>query len=454
MATEIVMPRLSDTMDRGTVAKWNKQTGDRVKRGEVLLEIETDKANMDLESYADGILARIMVKEGETAEVGAPIGLVAKDEAELEQLQGDVGAGLVPAQDAGPAQTARPAGTVSGDVGAGLVPAQDAPPTQTARPAGTVSRDVGAGLVPAQDAPAAQFAAAPSPDGATRVKASPLARRIAEQRGLDLARIPGTGPGGRIVRDDVESFTPPQPTPPYSAPSLVSQPLAASSDEEIQLSRMQLTVGRRLSESIFTAPHFYVTAEIDMTHAVRMRTQINEAEPELKVSFNDLVVKAAAVSLRKFPQVNASLQDGKLIRHGRVNIGIAVDLPGGLIVPVMKDVDRKGLREITTEAKALVAAAREAKLKPDNFEGGTFTVSNLGMFGVDQFTAIINPPESAILAVGAIQEKPVVVKGEVVIRSRIRVTLSCDHRVIYGADAAGFLAEMRRTLEHPVLALL
>lgn len=421
MATEIVMPRLSDTMDRGTIAKWNKQAGDRVKRGDVLLEIETDKANMDLESYAEGILARIMVKEGEVAEVGAPIGVVAKDEVELQKLQSSGPGGEAPTQEL-----------------------EVRPVTQTADKAGRVEKSSGNGALTTE---------AEMTHGSDRLKASPLARRIAEQSGIDLATVRGTGPGGRIVRQDVESVTAIS-TPTRELPVMPPSAAPSEADEEVTLSRMQLTVGRRLSASKFTAPHFYVTLEIDMTHAVRMRVQINEAESDLNVSFNDLVVKAAGVALRRHAAVNSSFQDGKIIRHGRVNVGIAVDLPGGLIVPVMKDVDRKGLREITRETKALVVAAREAKLKPDSFEGGTFTVSNLGMFGVDQFTAIINPPESAILAVGAIVEKPVVVNGEVVVRSRMRVTLSCDHRVIYGAEAAAFLAELRRTLEHPVLAIL
>ena len=422
------MPRLSDTMDRGTIAHWNKKAGDRVKRGEVLLEIETDKANMELESYSDGILAKIMVAEGETANVGAPIGIVAKDEAELKEI--DSGSAGVAAQSS---ENGKPE---PAEAAAAQVPE----PTEAVSPAA-------------------------SENG--RVKASPLARRIAQQRGIDLSHVTGTGPGGRIVREDVESFVPlgasasqPAPVAP-GYPEAVGKPQPAAheqappaADEQVPLTRMQQTVATRLAQSMSTAPHFYVTAEIDMTHAVRMRAQINDAEPDLKVSFNDLVVKAAGVTLRKFPQINASFNGAGITRRADVNIGIAVDLPGGLIVPVLKHVDRKGLREIATETKDLVAAAREARLKPDSFEGGTFTVSNLGMFGVDQFTAIINPPESAILAVGAIAEKPVVVDGQIVIRSRMRVTLSCDHRVIYGADAAAFLAELRRTLEHPVLALL
>ena len=217
---------------------------------------------------------------------------------------------------------------------------------------------------------------------------------------------------------------------------------------------MQQAVARRLSESKIAAPHFYVTTEIDMTHAVRFREQINDAEPDLRLTFNDLMVKAVGVVLEKFPSVNASYQDGKVVRHAAVHVGVAVDLPDGLIVPVVKDVNKKSLRDVALETKRLIAASREARLKQENLEGGTFTVSNLGMYGVDQFTAIINPPESAILAVGAIVEKPVVVKGEIAVRQRMRVTLSSDHRVIYGGIAAQFLAELRRTLEHPVLAVL
>lgn len=429
MPTEIVMPRLSDTMDRGTIAHWNKQIGESVARGDVLVEIETDKATMELESYADGFLAAISVRDGETAAVGAPIGLVAKDRAELTDLQ---------------------RGDNIRDVPGGTDSVADAAATETTGRAAPASMAGGATALVSSDSP-------PS-DGSARIKASPLAKRVAEQRGLDLAAIPGTGPGGRITKSDVEEFAPDGPSTGTRGldvePASAATQSSATEDETVALTRMQMTVGRRLGESKAAAPHFYVTSEIDMTHAARMRAQINEAEPLLKVSFNDLIVKAAGVALKAFPQINASYRDGTVVRHAGVNVGIAVDLPGGLIVPVLKGVDRKTLRQITTETKQLVAAAREAKLKPDNFEGGTFTVSNLGMFGVDQFTAIINPPESAILAVGAIVEKPVVVNGEIVIRSRMRVTLSSDHRVIYGADAAAFLAELRRTLEHPVLALV
>lgn len=429
MSTEIVMPRLSDTMERGTIAHWNKKSGDSVKKGEVLLEIETDKANMELESYSDGILARIIVQEGETAAVGTPIGLVAGDETELKDLERDSPRGGNPAKEVAKS-SGRPARRPDA--------AKTSPVTQ------------------------AEQADAPS-NGDVRIKASPLARRIAQRNDVDLTVVSGTGPGGRIVREDVESYAENRPaagqarirstrTEDREAPA--GKRRSASGDREVPLSRMRQTVATRLSQSMTTAPHFYVTSEIDMTHAIRMRAQINDAEPDLDLSFNDLIVKASSVVLTRFPQVNASYLEGKIVQHGRVNIGIAVDIPGGLIVPVVKDIDRKGLRDIAAETKILVAGAREGRLKPDNFEGGTFTISNLGMYGIDQFTAIINPPESAILAVGAIQEKPVVFEGQIAVRSRMRVTLSCDHRVVYGAEAAAFLAELRRTLEYPVLVLL
>jgi pyruvate dehydrogenase E2 component (dihydrolipoamide acetyltransferase) len=419
---EIVMPRLSDTMDRGTVARWMKQTGDPVKRGEVLLEIETDKANMDLESYADGILARIIVTEGETAEVGTPIGIVAANEDELKEIQQAAAGGSSPS-----------------------------------------TREPEKVVTPVREAPADVVHTATDTNGSGRIKASPLAKRVAEERGVDLSRVTGTGPGGRITREDVEKVAQQPQAVPASAPAPQPIPVAVpapvapaplENDEEIQLTRMQQAVARRLSESKISAPHFYVTTEIDMTHSVRFREQINDAEPDLRLTFNDLIVKAVGVVLEKFPAVNASYQDGKVVRHAAVNVGVAVDLPDGLIVPVLKDVNKKSLSDVAGETKRLIAASREGRLKQGDLEGGTFTVSNLGMYGVDQFTAIINPPESAILAIGAIVEKPVVVDGEIVVRRRMRVTLSSDHRVIYGGIAAQFLAELRRTLEHPVLAVL
>jgi pyruvate dehydrogenase E2 component (dihydrolipoamide acetyltransferase) len=429
MSVEIVMPRLSDTMDTGTIARWNKQVGDRVKRGEVLLEIETDKANMDLESYADGILAKIMVREGESAPVGAPIGIVAENEEELQRLQEPVSAG----SSQPPAATAAETGQSS--------PVREAQGT----------------------APRLQVAEAPS----ERIKTSPLARRIAEEHNVDLRSVKGTGPAGRITREDVEAYlkqvhvpakeaasaevareAPPPPAPAIVAPT-------GAEEELVPMTRLQQTVARRMAESMFSAPHFYVTVEIDMTEARALLSQIERAaSEEVHIGPNDIILKACALALRRFPNVNASYRDGQIVHHRAIHIGNAVARPGALLVPVIRDADKKSLRAIAAESKDLIARAREGKLKQHELEGSTFTISNLGMYGVEQFTAIINPPEGAILAVGTIQPKPVVVNGEIVVRDRMRVTLSVDHRVIYGADAAEFLAEVRRLLENPLQILL
>jgi pyruvate dehydrogenase E2 component (dihydrolipoamide acetyltransferase) len=422
MATEIVMPRLSDTMDRGTIARWVKKVGDPVKRGEVLLEIETDKANMELESYADGFLASIGVQEGESASVGAPIAVVADNDSELRQLQSTSPHAEAPDADvtASTSSTKSPHST----------PATSTPDEDNDR----------------NGEPQAAEARAPDesrhPDG--RVKVSPLARRLAEQRGIDLESVTGTGPGGRIVKQDVEDV----------GGRATSGPPPRLVDEEVQLSRMQQAVGRRLSESMLSAPHFYVTSEIDMTRAVELRKQLIESSAGFKLTYNDLIVKAVGLTLRRFPSVNSSFMDGRAVRHGSVNVSIAIDLPEGLTVPVVRDVDSKPLKEIAREAHELAEAARNGHLKQSQLEGGTFTVSNLGMYGVRQFTAIINPPQSAILATGAISEQPRVIDEVIEVRSVMLVTLSSDHRLIYGAEAARFLAELRGVLEHPAVCLL
>lgn len=425
MTVEIVMPRLSDTMDAGKVAHWNKNVGDEVHRGEVLLEIETDKANMELESYADGILANIAVGEGESAPVGSPIGVVAENETELELLRSGPGPSVKEAAD------------------------HDA----SAAAAGEIGQPHG----PEPEHPAGARPKAP----ATRVKASPLARRMAAEHDLDLSAVPGTGPNGRIIREDIEAYLRQRRTEAPRAEESVTRgpaeraeiPVAAE-DESVPMSRMQQAVARRLSESKFSAPHFYVTVEIDMTTASAFIQQVRAADPSARVGPNDILVKACGLALKRFPNVNASYHDGQIVHHGRVHIGNAVSLPDGLITPVIRDADTKTLGTIAAESKQLTARAREGKLQPSEYEDATFTISNLGMYGVEQFTAIINPPGSAILAVGSITPKPVVVDGAIVVRDRMRVTLSVDHRVIYGAEAAEFLAELRRLLEQPVLIFL
>jgi len=437
---EVTMPRLSDTMTEGVIASWLKKEGDPVKKGDVLAEIETDKATMELEVYENGVLEKILVQAGQTVPIGQVVAIVA--------AAGGAKASPAPATVAAPAP----------------VEAIATPAPVAAAPVQVV-------------APAPVAAAVATIQSGERVKASPLARRLASEYQLDLQTIAGSGPGGRVVRDDVEAYkasgngatvaTPAPAAVAASAPMVAPTPVVApatppveaapaptttSSDVEIiNLSMMQQTVARRLTESKQTVPHFYVSTEVDMTEAVKLREQLNSKlkEGQVKVSFNDLVVKACGIALEQMPEVNTFYKDGKFQRNKHVNIGVAVDVPNGLVVPVLHDCNQKGVRTLAKEAKALFEKARTGKLRPEDYQGGTFSVSNLGMFNVTHFQAVINPPESAILAVGAIQEKAVVINHEIVIRSRMSLTLSADHRVLYGATIARFLGLLQSLLENP-----
>ncbi len=418
MPVEVVMPRLSDTMAEGTVLKWLKREGEEVQKGEPLAEIATDKANMELESYDSGVLDKIIVEEGKTVPIGEPIAILRKP-------------GEQPA-------------------------AAPAAPREAAAP------------------PRAAAAAPPPPPAAEaapgeRIKASPLARRLAEEHGLDLSQVIGTGPGGRITKEDVEEVLakgrPPAavpaavPTPPPTREAPRGAPAVAPAvpGEEVPLTRMQETIVRRMVESKTTVPHFYVTMEVDMGEAGRLRRAANANAATVgapEISFNDMVIKAAALALRRFPEVNAFYWEGRLRRNAQINVGVAVALAEGLVVPVIHDADKKSLREIASAAKETIERARTGRLLPDDYVGGTFTVSNLGMYDVDEFAAIINPPQSGILAVGVVKPQPVVVDGEVRIADRMRMTLSADHRVYYGATAAQFLKEVKRLLENPLELVL
>ena len=419
MANEITMPRLSDTMTEGTVSKWRKQIGEKVEKGDILVDIETDKATMELEAFQAGVLGRIVVNEGATVPIGDLIALLV---APGEELPADTGA-AVPAAAVAPAAQPAPA---------------PAPAPMTA-------------------VEAAPQPMPPASDSATsaRLRVSPLARRLAEERGIDLRQVAGTGPVGRIVRADIESFQPGSGT----APSQGSMPVAftglSEEVEYVQLTSMQQTIARRMLDSTLNAPHFYVTSEIDMTEAVAFRRSINEAQPEGQgVSFNDLVIKAAALAIRSYPAVNSSYIDGQFVRYKAINVGIAVAIPDGLVVPVLRHADMKGLSQIAAEAKDLIDRARTRKLSLQEMEGSTFSITNLGMYDVDTFSGIINSPNAGILAIGAIVKKPVVKNDQIVVADRMRVTISCDHRVLYGADAALFLREVKRVLEHPALLAL
>ncbi len=421
MSADIVMPRLSDSMEEGTILTWIKSVGDDVAVGEELVEIETDKANMVYESDAAGTLIEIVAGEGETLPIGEVIARVG------EASETSAGNG------AGEARAGTPAPKAQSSVAAA-----PAPPTPATPP-------------PAE----AEGPAAPSGPGGgdSRVKASPLARRIAAERGLDLAALEGSGPGGRIIKADVERAQPGRAAgapPPAAAPE--SPETAKGQTTYVELSKLQSTVARRMAESKATAPHFYLDAEIDMSRCVSGRAEIKASASEGDVipSFNDMIVKAAALALREFPRANGAYRDGRFELYSRINVGVAVAGQDALVVPTIFDADTKGLRQIATDTRALAQRVRDGQITPPELSGGTFTVSNLGMFGIQSFSAVINTPQAGILAVGAISERPVVRDGEITTAHLMSVTLACDHRILYGADGAMFLARIRALLEEPV----
>jgi pyruvate dehydrogenase E2 component (dihydrolipoamide acetyltransferase) len=419
MAEIVRMPKLSDTMTEGTVASWNKKVGDKVKSGEVLAEIETDKATMEFESFQDGVLLHIGVEKGQTAKVDSILAILGKEGEDVAALIASDAA-------AAPAAVSAPA------------------PVAAAAPA-AVAAPVAAPVVAA--APAVS---APSTNNG-RVKASPLAKKIAEEMGINIGNVAGSGDGGRIVRRDVENFTPAAHASTAHVPAFI--PAGTERYTEENVSQMRKTIARRLAESKFTAPHFYLTMEIDMDNAMTARKAINDSGTA-KISFNDMVVKACAMALRQHPKVNSSWR-GETIRYNEhVHIGVAVAVDEGLLVPVVRFANEKGLSQIGAEVKSFAEKAKSKKLQPSDWEGNTFTISNLGMFGIEEFTAIINPPDACILAVGGIKSVPVVKNGAVVPGNVMKVTLSCDHRVVDGASGAAFLQTLKAYLENPVMMLV
>ena len=432
--SEITMPRLSDTMQEGTIARWLKKAGDEIKKGDTLAEIETDKATMDLEAYEEGTLQQVLVQEGETVPVG--------------QVVARIGSGSGSQPEAAETTPAQQSASVTESGGDGAR-ASDATPTVSDRMTEREADEESTGPKTAQDG-----------SGKT-IKASPLARRMAEEHNIDLSQVQGTGPGGRIVRDDIEDVleqraASPAPAPVSAAPQQAAPtPTAQPEAEQVKLSRVQLLIARRLTESKQTIPHFYVSSEIDMTDMLVMRQALNAniGEEGVKVTVNDLIVKACALALEKFPEVNSSLQGDSFVRYKHINVGLAVDAPTGLVVPVIRDTNTKGVRSIAREAKALIAKARNNKLAPADLEGGTFTVSNLGMMDASQFVAVINPPQSAILAVAATRKQFVPVDGQPVIRDLMTVTMSADHRILSGATVSHFLQEVKQLLQNPYSVL-
>ena len=419
MAEVVYMPKLSDTMTEGVVAAWTKNVGDAVKSGEVLAEIETDKATMEFESFYDGVLLHIGVETGKTAPVNSVLAIIGEAGEDISGILANAGAPAA-TPEAAPAAAAPIAAPVS-------TPAPSPAPVA---------------------APAAPVAVANNSD---RVFASPLAKKMAAERGIDIHAVGGTGENGRIVKRDVDHYVPY--TPAANAPAYSAAPMGTVSYTDEPVSQMRKTIARRLAESKFTAPHFYLTLDIDMDAAMAIRKGLNSLDG-VKVSFNDMVIKAVAMALRKHPAVNSAWMGDFIRRNDHVNIGVAVAVEDGLLVPVVRFADGKGLTQISAEVREFAQKAKDKKLQPSDWEGNTFTISNLGMFGIESFTAIVNPPDACILAIGGIKAVPVVKNGQVVPGNVMKVTLSCDHRAVDGASGAAFLQTFKTYMEQPAAMLL
>jgi pyruvate dehydrogenase E2 component (dihydrolipoamide acetyltransferase) len=429
MAVDITMPRLSDSMEEGTVLRWLKSVGDEVKRGDELVEIETDKANMTYEATDEGTLLEILAEEGSTLPIGEPIARIGQP--------GEAGAnGGAPKPE----------------------PAREEQPPQAEQPV----------QAPQATAEPPRPAVTPSADGDSRVKASPVARRMARELNVELEQLEGSGPGGRIVKADVEAAAggtqaPPRPAPAPEAPRPERAPApspetAKGEVQLVELNRLQATIARRMAESKATIPHFYLSMEIDMTQGVKLRARLKEiaAEGQAVPTFNDMVVKACARALRDFPRANGAYRDGHFELYSRVNVGVAVAAQDALVVPTIFDADSKSLGEIAARSRELAEKVRAGTITPPELSGGTFTVSTLGMFGISNFSAVINPPQAAILAVGALEPKAVVDRDtrRVAVRDMMGVTLACDHRILYGAEGAQFLGRVRDLLQEPLALAL
>lgn len=406
MATKVHMEALSPTMEEGQVVKWLKAEGDAVANGEILAEIETDKATMELVARGDGVLRRILLAEGGTTPVGEVIAIIAGEDEDITDLA---------------------------EAGEATAASLEVEADEVAEKLATAEVEVAEVEVAEVVAPTV----APSPSG--RTKSSPVARRLAEEAGVNVESVPGSGPGGRVVKRDVEDAV-----------------ARGGEYVDIQLSQMRKTIARRLTESLGPVPHFFLTIDVDMERAVEARAEINRVlEPQgEKVSINDLLIRATAAALKRHPACNAAWQGDTIRRFNRVHVGVAVAVDDGLITPVVRDADLKGVARIAREVREMAARGRDKKLQPEEYTGSTFSISNLGMYGIYEFTGVINPPEGGILAVGAVEERPVVIGGEVVPRHRMRITMSCDHRVIDGATGAAFLATLKTMLEEPATILI
>ena len=499
MATQVVMPKLSPTMEEGQLSRWLKNEGDKVSTGEPLAEIDTDKATMEAQALTTGVLRKILVSAGETVPLGAVIAIIADADEDISAMLDKAESGAQGAENKKSIEESVKAGGDGAQVElARVVP--DGERTQATIQGQPLDKDVGgkpasasqtskgtpASETTARDGNAAggngqQTPPASDGGGGGRLIVSPIAARMAAEAGINLQSLTGSGPGGRIIKRDIEEAinAGTSPTTPGThdaqpdadsageatsqtarqerpAPSSATQPAieGASPYRDEPMTTMRATIARRLVTSIGPIPHFFLTTEIEMDRAADMRRQINELDPELKASINDLIIKVAAVALVQHPQVNASFQDKSIRYYERADIGVAVAIEDGLITPVVRAADRKSIGQISREVRELAERARSRKLKPEEYTGATFSISNLGMFGIDDFTAVINPPEAAILAVGAAKPQPVARDGEIVVRQIMRVTMSCDHRVIDGASGAKFLQTFKKLLENPLLLMV
>ncbi len=437
-------------MTEGVIVSWLKKPGDKVKSGDILAEVETDKATMELESYSDGVLLHIGVNEGDSVPVNGVLAVIGKEGEDFKAL-------LEKEQSAGTGTEEKSAEPPAGEQKAGSQSQKEQP--QKEQPAQNEDQVKEQPAQPEPPKPDKQAGATAASDQKVeneddtqddaRIKASPLAKKIANEKGINLSGVKGSGDYGRIVRRDIEEYTE-QP-----ASQQAQQPGVSAGEEAFEdhkVSQMRKTIARRLAESKFGAPHFYLTIEVNMERTVEARSRINDILGE-KVSFNDIIIKSAAAALRKHPKVNSSWLGDKIRQYSHIHIGVAMAVDDGLVVPVLRFADTKGIGQLSREVKGFAEKAKNKKLQPHEFEGNTFTISNLGMFGIEEFTAIINPPDACILAVGAIQEKPIVKNGEITIGSMMKLTLSCDHRVVDGATGAQFLQTLKQYLEEPVTIL-
>jgi pyruvate dehydrogenase E2 component (dihydrolipoamide acetyltransferase) len=436
MATQVIMPKLSPTMEEGQLSRWLKKEGDKVSMGEPLAEIDTDKATMEMQALANGVLRKIIIKEGESAPLGQLIAVIGEPDEDISaMLEG----ATAPSKTSQPSTKEQPSATAT-------------PPAQPGAPK----------TEPAKTAATGGNGSTPTPiTSSERLIVSPLAARMAAEAGVDLRSLSGTGPGGRIVKRDIEAAMSQAQAPATQAaqqtsgavvrfPARQLGAIEASPYVDEPISEIRRIIAKRLVTSLGPIPHYFLTTEIEMDRAAEMRRNINELDPDLKLSINDIIIKVAAAALVAHPQVNASFQEKAVRYYERADIGVAVAIEDGLITPVIRSADQKSLSEIAGEVRDLAERARKRKLKPEEYTGASFSISNLGMFGIDEFTAVINPPEGAILAVGAMTAKPVVRSNEIVVRQMMRVTMSCDHRVIDGATGAKFLQTFKKILENPL----